>query len=78
MADVRIITYRGSAGPHDVLIQLLRDQGVWVVYLPPEEKRGGGVGRIVLRLTASGAYDNMKLAVRKFRERFPNIQVDIE
>jgi hypothetical protein len=80
MTDARIITYRGDAGHHRVLIKLLRDQGVWVVYQAPEEQPGGKTitGEVVLRLTASGAYDDMKLVVGKFRERFPSIRVDIE
>jgi hypothetical protein len=63
-----------------VLIRLLREQGVWVVYQPPEEKRAGGqtAGEVALSLTAAGAYDRMEQAVRQFRERFPSSWVAIE
>jgi hypothetical protein len=79
MADTRVITYQGGAEPLRHLLRLLREQGVWVVYQPPQRKRGtsGIAGEFVLNMTLAGAYDDMQLAVRKLRERFPDAWVEI-
>ncbi len=76
----RTITVYAPGPRASALVQMLREEGVEVEWEPPQEQRGVGdmaVG-FVLSLVASGAYDGIKAAVKKFREWLPGVRVEVE
>ena len=80
MAVTLTIRYHGNAARAGALVQALESEGVRVDWTPPEEQRGLGADAtaVALSLVASGAYDAIKAAVAKMRERMPRAEIVIE
>ena len=70
-AQIKRITYRGGAREANILVSMLRAEGVRVQWEPPEERRDvvGALQDYVVELLATGTVAAVSYAVGKFRER---------
>ena len=70
MATVEIVV-RTSGPWASMLVQMLREEGAQVDWTPPEEARSwqAAAQEVVVLMVAKGAYDGLKAAVARFRER---------
>lgn len=80
MDVTRTIRFEGNPSIASALVQFLKEEGVSVKWTPLDESRGlaDDAVTVALSLLASGAYDGMKAAVRKFLQMFPHAKADIE
>lgn len=73
------ITHEGSPEFASLLVHYLEQEGASVEWTPPMERRGGRpTEQVVVQIVAWGTIEMMRVAVRKFLEKFPRAKVRIE
>jgi hypothetical protein len=69
------IWFRGRRQDAPLLQRTLQAEGVRVVWRPQANWAATAAESVTLSLMASGAYDGIKAAVKRFRDRAPDAEV---
>jgi len=72
------VQFRGNPALARLAEQVFRENGLQVRFEAPSEEERNLVTDVLITIVAQGAYDAMKAAFRKLRQRMPDRDLEVD